>query len=193
MFGLDGNMKFINISQDYIRALHDACPEVYYKPSGYENKPYMGIMINEENRSYVIPLSSAKEKHKSWKNINRECYLVYEYASKNKLGSGDIWVDDADGNMVKHILSIIDIKKMIPIRMDVCTEVNLNKDVSDTLDEIRYKDLLNKEYAFCLKIIDELIRKANKLYENQMNTGKIKMFCCDFRALEQVCDTYEEK
>lgn len=191
MFGLEENMKFINISQDYIKALYDACPEVYYKPHSYENKPYMGILINEENRLYVIPLSSAKEKHKNWKNINGERFLIYEHACKDSLSNGDIWVGDVDDDAVKHILSVIDVKKMIPIRKDVYTEVNLNKEATDTPDEMRYKDLLNKEYTFCLKIIDELLKRASKLYENQMKTGKIKMFCCDFKTLEQVCDTYE--
>ena len=82
MFKLDGNVKFINIDANYIKKLNLACSEVYYKSVGYDNKPYIGILINEVNRSYVIPLSSAKEKHKSWKNVNQECYLVYEYALK---------------------------------------------------------------------------------------------------------------
>ena len=45
------------------------------------------------------------------------------------------------------------------------SRVNINDDNSDT-DEIRkYKDLLNKEYVFILKIIDEIIDKANNLYD----------------------------
>jgi len=58
VFKLDRNMKFINIDSDYIKMLNQACPEVYYKSIGYENKPYIGILINEENRSYVIPLTA---------------------------------------------------------------------------------------------------------------------------------------
>ena len=66
---------------------------------------------------------------------------------------------------MKHILSVIDIKKMIPIVDGLYSRVNINDDNSDT-DEIRkYKDLLNKEYVFILKIIDEIIDKANKLYD----------------------------
>lgn len=122
MFILEGKLTFINIEQSYLKKLHDACSEVYYKPSGYENKPYIGILINKNDRKYVIPLSSAKEKHKTWKNVKK------------------------------------------------------------------YKDLLNKEYSFCLKVIDEVIGKANKLYDKQMATGKVVKFCCDFKALEEVAD-----
>ncbi len=122
MFILEGKLTFINIEQSYLKKLHDACSEVYYKPSGYENKPYIGILINKNDRKYVIPLSSAKEKHKTWKNVKK------------------------------------------------------------------YKDLLNKEYSFCLKVIDEVIGRANKLYDKQMATGKVVKFCCDFKALEEVAD-----
>lgn len=122
MFILEGKLTFINIEQSYLKKLHDACSEVYYKPSGYENKPYIGILINKNDRKYVIPLSSAKEKHKTGKNVKK------------------------------------------------------------------YKDLLNKEYSFCLKVIDEVIGRANKLYDKQMATGKVVKFCCDFKALEEVAD-----
>ncbi len=122
MFILEGKLTFINIEQSYLKKLHDACSEVYYKPSGYENKPYIGILINKNDRKYVIPLSSAKEKHKTWKNVKK------------------------------------------------------------------YKDLLNKEYSFCLKVIDEVIGRTNKLYDKQMATGKVVKFCCDFKALEEVAD-----
>ncbi len=190
MFKLDGNMKFINIDSNYIKKLNLACPEVYYKSVGYDNKPYIGILINEENRTYVIPLSSAKEKHKNWKNINQECYLVYEYALKSKMGDADIWVQDDVESMVKHIMAVIDIKKMIPVKSGVYKDINLNKENADTPETVKYKDLMNKEYSFCLKIAEDLLMKANRLYNSQMATGKVKKFCCDFKLLEQVCDTY---
>ena len=68
----------------------------------------------------------------------------------------------------------------------VYTRVNINLEDADTDDVKKYKDLLNKEYSFCLKVIDEVIGKANKLYDKQMATGKVVKFCCDFKALEEV-------
>lgn len=89
---------------------------------------------------------------------------MHEYALKSKMEEADIWVD-ATGNM--------------------------NKEDSDTPEVAKDKDLINKEYPFCLKIVEDLIKKANRLYDSQMTTGKVKKFCCDFKILEQVCDTYE--
>lgn len=187
MFMLKGKLALINIEQSYLKKLHDVCSEVYYKINGYENKPYIGILINENDRKYVIPLSSAKEKHKTWKNVDKECYLIYEIAKKSCMGQDDIWVNE-DGENVKHILSVMDIKKMIPIIDGVYDKVNINHEDGDTEELRKYKDLLNKEYIFCIKIINEVIGKANKLYDKQMATGKIVKFCCDFKALESVAD-----
>lgn len=64
MFSLEGKLTFINIESDYLKNLHDVCSEVYYKANNYENKPYIGILINHNDKKYVIPLSSAKEKHR---------------------------------------------------------------------------------------------------------------------------------
>lgn len=187
MFTLEGKLTFINIDQNYLKRLHDACSEVYYKPDGYENKPYIGILINKNNRKYVIPLSSAKEKHKTWKNVDKECYLIYETVKKSCMGQNDIWVA-AEQDNVKHILAVMDIKKMLPIVDGVYSRVNINPDKNDTNDVKKYKDLLNKEYSFCLRIINEVIRKANRLYDKQMETGKVVKFCWDFKVLEEVAD-----
>lgn len=191
MFTLEGKLIFVNIDQNYLQKLHEACSEVYYRPSGYENKPYIGIMINKDNRKYVIPLSSAKEKHKTWKNVDKECFLVYEMAKRSSMGKNDIWVS-AENDNVKHILSILDIKKMIPIVDGVYSKVDMNPSDGDTDDVKKYKDLLNKEYSFCLKMIDEVIRRANKLYDKQMLTGKVAKFCCDFKKLEKVAEKSAE-
>ena len=79
MFALEGKLTFINIDKKYLEKSYDACSEVYYKTSGYENKPYVGILSNKNNRKYAIPLSSSKEKHKRWKNINKPVLFTEQY------------------------------------------------------------------------------------------------------------------
>ncbi len=193
MFSLEGKLTFINIEQNYLSKLYDVCSEVYYKSSDYDNKPYIGIMINREGRKYVIPFTSAKKKHKLWKNIDRDCFLVYEYVRQDVLGRQDIWVKDLSNEneeLVKHILSVVDIKKMIPIVDGVYQRVDINASDNDSADQKKYKDLLNKEYRFCLGILDEVLRRVNKMYDKQMETGRIAKFCCNFKVLEQVADGY---
>ncbi len=189
MFTLDNHMIFIQINQTYLEALHNACSEVFYKPNIYDNKPYIGILVNNNNRKYVIPLSSAKEKHKSWKNVSSDRYLIYEFVQQSAMRKNDIWVLNLHGD-VKHILSAIDLKKMIPVADGTYSLVNINKEPSDTAAEKSYKDLLTKEYKFCNSIIQDIIKKASKIYNKQMETSKIAKFCCDFKALESVADNW---
>ena len=191
MFKLKDKLKFINISQDYLKYLHDHCSEVYYKQFNYDNKPYLGILINNENNQYVIPLSSAKEKHKLWKNTDTNRFLVYENCDKSSLSKNAIYKENPDGS-IKHILSAIDLKKMIPVKEGIYSIVDLVAKQNDTTEERNYKNLLNKEFSFCLKILPSIIQKANKLYNKQIETGKIIKFCCDFKLIEEKCDQYKE-
>lgn len=190
MFSLQNNLKFININQDYLKYLHSACSEVYFKASGYETKPYIGILVQENNCEYVIPLSSAKEKHKLWKNIDTDRFLIYETCTYSETLKNGIYVKNSDDSY-KHILSVMDLKKMIPIKNSLYSEVSLNPLPTDSDEEEKYKVLLNIEYSFCLKILNSIIQKASKLYEKQMSTGKIAKFCCDFKLLEQKCMEYK--
>lgn len=189
MFSLKNNLKFITIDQNYLKILYDSCREVYYKPFDYKTKPYIGILILKNGMEYVIPLSSAKEKHKSWKNIDTDRLLIFENCEKNTFTGKDIYVENKDGSF-KHILSVIDLKKMIPIKSGLYAEVDLNPNENDSDEEKKYKILLNLEYSFCIKIIDLIIKKASKLYEKQMLTKKVVKFCCDFKLLEEKCREY---
>ena len=190
MFKLKDKLKFINISQDYLKYLHDHYSEVYYKQFNYDNKPYLGILINNENNQYVIPLSSAKEKHKLWKNTDTNRFLIYENCDKSSLSKNAIYKENPDGS-IKHILSAIDLKKMIPVKEGIYSIVDLVAKQNDTTEERNYKNLLNKEFSFCLKILPSIIQKANKLYNKQIETGKIIKFCCNFKLIEEKCDQYK--
>ena len=189
MFKLKDKLTFININQDYLKFLHENCAEVYYKPINYDNKPYLGILINEDDNQYVLPLSSAKEKHKSWKNTESDRFLIYEICDKNLLSSNAVYKQNTDGT-VTHILSVLDLKKMLPIKDGVYTKVDLTANSNDSAELRNYKNLMNKEYSFCLKILNSIIQKANKIYDKQMETGKVIKFCCDFKLLEQKCKEY---
>lgn len=93
MFSLKKNLKFITIDQNYLKTLHDSCREVYYKTYGYETKPYIGILVEENGVEYVIPLSSAKEKHKSWKNVETDRFLIFENCKTAETGTKDIYLE----------------------------------------------------------------------------------------------------
>ena len=188
MFKLEKTLKFVNVDLKYLKKLHDVSSEVYYKESNYETKPYLGILLTTEGRKYVLPLASAKEKHKFWKNADVDRFLIYEMVDKRGLGKNDVYVEQKDTDEVKHILSAIDLKKMIPVVDSVISYVDINVHDTDSEDVKKYKALLNKEYGYCLKIMDDVVSKAGKIYDKQKSTGKISKFCCDFTAMEKVAD-----
>ena len=192
MFSLKDKLTFININQDYLKYLHEQCPEVYYKPINYDNKPYLGILITNDGQEYVVPISSAKKKHESWKNIESDRFLIYEKYDRMPDSPDAVCKRLPDGT-IEHLLSVIDLKKMIPVKEGLYTRVDLVHSDTDSEEIRNYKNLMNKEFAFCLKLLKVLLKKANKLYDKQISTGKIVKFCCDFKLLEEKCRDYKCK
>ncbi|MBO4711069.1 type III toxin-antitoxin system ToxN/AbiQ family toxin, partial [bacterium] len=71
--------------------------------------------------------------------------------------------------------------------------VDLTTNPQDSVETRNYKNLMNKEFAFCLKILPLIIQKANEIYDKQISTGKITNFCCNFRLLEEKSKKYPTK
>lgn len=59
--------------------------------------------------NYFIPLSSAKEKHRKWKNVSREHFLIDEMIDATINIEGDIYKPYSQSQKM-HILGILDIK-----------------------------------------------------------------------------------
>lgn len=69
-------------------------------------------------------------------------YLIYEQIPKEELGPRDIYKEISD-NEVRKLFSMLEIKKMIPVKPELCERI----DFGDLADK-RYVDLLEKEYRF---------------------------------------------
>ena len=149
------NFGFYTIDADYLEYLNSKNSEVYYNASyRYAIKPFVGIIIDMTEWKYFIPLTSAKEKHKKWKNSCDEHFLIYEVIDKSVNISGDVYKEYSKDKKM-HVLSVLDIKKMIPVPDDAYKRI-----VFDELRDERYQDLFKKEYAFCLTIKDKILKKA---------------------------------
>lgn len=156
------NFGFYTIDADYLEYLNNKNSEVYYNAS-YRNaiKPFVGIIIDMTECKYFIPLTSAKEKYKKWKNSCDEHFLIYEVIDKSVNISGDVYKEYSKDKKM-HVLSVLDIKKMIPVPDDAYKRI-----IFDELGDERYQDLFEKEYAFCLTIKDKMLTKAEKMKRNQ--------------------------
>ena len=52
------------------------------KSVSYSTDPLGNVSVQETGAEYVIPLSSAKEKHKAWKNVEADRFLIFENCGK---------------------------------------------------------------------------------------------------------------
>lgn len=83
---------FYTVDPDYLEYLNGIDSEVYYT-SSYRNtiKPFVEIVVGIGSYNYFIPVSSAKEKHKKWKNVSDEHFLIYELVDNSININGDIY------------------------------------------------------------------------------------------------------
>lgn len=177
---------FYTIDIDYLEYLYNGDKEVYYnKRYDTSIKPFVGIIILLEGYNYFIPLTSVKEKHKKFRNVTNEHFLIYEIV-KN--------IDNIDGvykyfskEEKMHILALLDIKKMIPVPKSLYNKVEFS-----TILDKKYKLLFQKEYEFCLNIKEKILEKAVKLYEEQKFTGIVRKMNCNFSKLEQMMLRYKK-
>lgn len=184
MTALKNKIGLYTIDLNYLKALRDADTEVFYSKN-YESKPFVGIIVTKDNYNYFVPLTSAKPKHLHWANVSDRHVLVYEEANPKHIRSGWIYKDMGNGK-VKHLLSVLDIKKMIPVPPGLFKRVNFN-DITNPA----YKMLLEREYRIIVKLQDKILESINKTYTYQKTSHNVREFHCNFAALEKVYDKHK--
>ena len=192
---MNGNkLLFVNVNIDYLKALHDVDSEVQYSDEGYIRKPFLGILLLNNYKQYVVPLSSVKEKHLHWKKRYSDGrYLVTEIISRSSITQNAIYKEIGSAVSVERIYAALDVKKMIPVREDLYTTVSFAVLQDDSKSVVDYKILQEKEYRACVKIFDDIKRHAQDIYNKQMSTGKIQKFCCDYGLLERTMKKKKKK
>ena len=62
--------RFVFIDTEYLKYLRGFDSEIFFSSNtDYSKKPHLGILTNCHDRKYVIPLTSAKEKHILWRDV----------------------------------------------------------------------------------------------------------------------------
>lgn len=181
-------LEFYTIDIKYVEALYKKDNEVFYDKfsEDYAKKPYIGILMQAGGYHYFIPLTSAKEKHLNWKNVSRDNYLLYEMIPKIQVRPKQIFKSMKSIDKVKHILAVLEIKKMIPVKPQWYQKIDFSQ-----VEDMGYKALLLKEYYFLKPLTEDIRKKAERIYNEQKETGVVYPFYCNFTRLEMVCDTYE--
>ena len=198
-------VQFVYIDMNYLKKLNEIESEIFYdaENENYKEKPHLGILLNNEGREYVIPLTSAKEKHKTWDDVTASWYRIYEIIQKSEIRDGDIVVDiknrdilnkialEEQENYKQRILAVLDIRKMFPVKKGVYTKIRFEISTKVSQKENQRMALMMKEYAFILNISDKIEEKASKIYKKQMEKNKVLKYHCDYRKLEKFVEEYE--
>lgn len=199
-------VQFVYIDINYLEKLYEIEPEIFFdkRNENYKGKPHLGILLNNENRKYVIPLTSAKEKHKDWDDVTANWYRIYEIIDiiKTPVKDDDVIVNiknqdilnkikkEERANYKQRILSVLDMRKMFPVKDGVYKEIKFQINTTLSKKENQKIALMMKEYMFIASISDKIEQKATKIYEKQINKNKVLKYHCDYRKLEEFCDRY---
>lgn len=200
-------LQFVYIDINYLEYLHEIEPEIFFNKEdrNYIMKPHIGILLNNDGIEYVIPLTSAKNKHKNWADVTSDWYRIYEIINTKEqpITEDDIVVDIKNDYILKNIpkeelpytkqriLSIIDMRKMFPVDKSVYTPIVFKMDSNTPNYEKKRIFLMLKEYNFIEKIVDDIERKASKIYNKQISKNKVLKYQCDFKKLEDHFKLYK--
>lgn len=199
-------VQFVYIDIDYLKAMNEADSEIFYDENNkeYKFKPHLGMLINQEDSEYVIPLTSAKEKHKKWADVSGEWYRIYEIIdiTTTPVRKNDIIVDIKNQDLLKNIpletrknykqriLSVLDIRKMFPVKKGVYTKIKFEISSRASIADNQRMALMLKEYNFICNIKEKIEEKAEKIYVKQQKKNKILKYHCNYKKLEQASDEY---
>ena len=90
------------------------------------------------------------------------------------------------------LIGALNFNNMIPVSNDVIQKLDIRPSSSDTPKEREYKELLNNQLDWCNDNIDNIIKKANKLYrlitQSPEKSINLTRRCCDFKKLEAVLE-----
>jgi protein AbiQ len=159
-------LKLYTVSDEYINHLRTV--EAKVPNNNYNNKkPFVGVVFEINDKSYLAPLTSPKV---SIVNIKNGCPSVFKLHEQDN---------------VDHSLGAVRIQYMIPVPSSELTELDFDSRGN------KYRKLLDKQILFIRKHEDEVKKRASKLYS--LVAKKVPFFSkisCDFQALEAAMNDY---
>ena len=172
-------LKLYNLSDRYCNYLRKFDNRVYNNKEKIRkhDRKYLGIVLNVNNFSYYIPLSSPKNTDyydSSSKEIRKSTNTIIRMISK-----------DRNGN--KILRGTLRISNMVPIPMEEVKEYDI---LSET--DTKYLDVINDEISFIRKNQKNIIKKAELVYRQRVQKQNISYLnsCVDYKLLEKKCIEY---
>lgn len=159
-----------HIDGEYTKYLKEFDPHVQHNYDNNRNKkPYVGIVLNINGKNYFAPLTSPKEKHLKLRDSDPTTFKIKH-----------------NNEFIGSVL----LNNMIPVKLEHVSRI----EISQVKDRV-YRKLLTKDYQILTNNRDNIINKANVLYDNviQNRSPYFTKVSCDFKKLERACDNYLSK
>lgn len=184
---------FYIIDIDYLEFLNSIDREVEYSSTyrtSSQEKLFLGIITDVGNQKYFIPLTSAKKKHESsnFKLSSKNHMLIYEQvnAQVKQKHSEKFYRTTEDPDRFLMIISCLLFNKAIPVPDGMYSFLEIT-DVTD----MNYKNMLFKEYSFCLLKKVEILETASKTIK-AIKSGKNVKFACNLNLLEKEMNNFKK-
>lgn len=194
-------MELYEVTVDYVKYLRKFEPKKILSNADEKTKrKFLGVIVQKNGYKYVIPLSSPKYK----KDYEIEGYLedtlpadfsFVAYADKIRLVKDTtipvVYMYDKKSNGNIDFFGKLQCNNMIPVPDSELTKVDI-----DSITDIAYKTLLQKQIRFLRKHEKDIMKKhANVVYINRklgrLDIGYIKNATPDFELLEKKCSDWE--
>lgn len=176
---MSNRLHFYSVDMKYVRNLSKIDSRVFSVSPQVEKekRPFVGLLVLINGRSYCAPLSSPKPKHNSMKND-------YDF----------LRIKDKHNKLI----GVINFNNMIPVDKSVIRLLNMKAMPTTTEADRAYKHLLNDQLDWCNDNKEKILKKAQTLYNIVNNPSKsissaLLKRCCDFKKLEAVLDKYIQK
>ncbi len=175
-------LNLYTIDMKYVRNLSNADRNVMSTSPqlGKSNRPFVGILVLLNDKTYCIPLTSPKEKFEGKKN-SVDFIKILHPTEKNEKGAF-------------KIIGALNLNNMIPVDISVLQKIDLHIRSTDTPQIIAYKELMKDQLSWCQANQDIILKRANQLYDivtkyPDKNKNLVRR-CCDFIKLETILDKY---
>lgn len=161
-------LYFYKVNEDYVKYMSRFDSRISKSYDEKAKRPFIGIILNVEGVLYFAPFTSPKKKHLTMKNT-----IDFLKIDEGKLGA-------------------INFNNMIPIPMEECIKIEVEKEQDET-----YKNLLYKQISWCNKKENTkiILNRAKTIYEKVLNNKlpqRIIDRCCDFKVLEEKSKLYKK-
>ena len=175
---IDNKVTLVEINHsytDFLRQNIDHRIPEEHMGNGNRSRAFIGVLINNGNHKYVIPLSSPKQKH----------LHMHNSIDFHKINNG--FYGAINFNNMFPIIDSPSIYRVI--------DTSLNPAMSQ--DETQYRNLLRNQLSW-LNIADNrkmVLSKAEHLYDAYINetlNDRVKQRCCNFITLEKHYQEYNQ-